>query len=199
MNNAALLFDIGNVLVRFDFTVAAQRFAALSDASAEEVLALLTPFKDDLESGRISDEDFMAQSIGRIRFHGTNGDFVRIWGDIFSENEPMIKLVRELSGKIPLYLLSNTSGLHKAWLFDKFDVFSLFHGGVYSHEARCMKPHEPIYRKAITQFALEPSRTFYIDDLEANIVTGQRLGLQCHHYDPDQHERLERELLAWLP
>ena len=79
-----------------------------------------------------------------------------------------------------------------------FDVFSLFEGGVYSHEARCMKPHEPIYREVIQQFALEPAQTFYIDDLAANIVTGQRLGLQCHPYDPNQHERLVHELAAWM-
>src|SRR3954468_12288622 len=66
MPSPALLFDIGNVLVRFDFSVAAQRLAGLSTATVEEVFELLSPFKDDLECGRISNDDFIAQSIERI-------------------------------------------------------------------------------------------------------------------------------------
>lgn len=187
----ALLFDIGNVLVRFDFTHAAQRLAASSDASAQEVLALLSPFKDDLESGRIADDDFIAQSTGRIGFRGSREDFVAIWGDIFTENVPMIARAKQLAGKIPLYLLSNTSGLHKAWLFEKFDIFSKFDGGIYSHEVQCMKPHEPIFQEAIRTLRIEPEHTLYIDDLPDNIATGKRLGFRCHHYHPDRHEEFE--------
>jgi putative hydrolase of the HAD superfamily len=193
----ALLFDIGNVLVRFDFSPAAQKFASLSKATAQEVLSLLAPFKDDLESGRIADDDFIAQSVERIGFRGTRDEFVQIWGDIFTANEPMIARVKQLSGQMPLYLFSNTSGLHKAWLFEKFDVFGLFAGGIYSHEAHCMKPHEPIFHAAINAFGLEPGQTLYIDDLPDNIATGRRLGFQCHQYHPDRHEEFEPALTAF--
>ena len=181
MPSPALLFDIGNVLVRFDFTVAAQRLAALSRASAEEVLALLSPFKDELESGRISDDDFITQSMERIGFRGTREDFVSIWGDIFTPNAPMISAVGRLAADHPLYLLSNTSGLHKEWLFANFEVFRHFTGGIYSHEAGCMKPHEPIFRSVIETFDLDPCRTLYIDDLADNIAAGKRLGFVCQH------------------
>lgn len=194
----ALLFDIGNVLVRFDFTVAAQRFASMSAASAEQVLALLSPFKDELESGRISDEDFVTQSMERIGFRGTREDFARIWGDIFTPNAPMISAVGRLAAEHPLYLLSNTSGLHKDWLFANFEVFRQFTGGIYSHEAGCMKPHEPIFQSAIETFELDPRRTLYIDDLADNIAAGQRLGFVCHHYHPDRHDAFEADLQDWL-
>lgn len=198
MPSRAFLFDIGNVLVHFDFTPAIQRFARLSRAGESEIKQLLSPFKDDLESGNIRDEDFIARSIERIGFRGTADEFTAIWGDIFTENEPMIAFVKSLAGKHPLYLLSNTSGLHKAWLFEHFDIFRLFEGGIYSHEAQCMKPHEPIYRLALEQYQLDPATTFYIDDLADNIVTGQRLGLVCHHYSPGQHGVLEDAVQAWL-
>lgn len=193
----ALLFDIGNVLVRFDFSHAALKFASRSNATAQEVLSLLAPFKDDLESGRIADDDFISQSVKRIGFRGTREEFVEIWGDIFTANAPMITQVRELAGRMPLYLLSNTSGLHKTWLFEKFDVFGLFAGGIYSHEARCMKPHEPIFHEAIRAFSLEPQHTLYIDDLPDNIETGKRLGFQCHQYHPDRHEEFGPALMAF--
>jgi FMN phosphatase YigB (HAD superfamily) len=198
MPSRALVFDIGNVLVRFDFTVAAQRLAAMSDANTDEVLGLLAPFKEDLESGRISDEDFVTQATAGTRFRGTREEFIRIWGDIFTENAPMISAVAELATTHPLYLLSNTSGLHKEWLFANFPFFSHFAGGIYSHEAHCMKPDEAIYQAAVSSFQLDPSRTLYIDDLRDNIATGERLGFQCHHYHPDRHEAFQAALQSWL-
>jgi putative hydrolase of the HAD superfamily len=197
MSSPALLFDIGNVLVRFDFTAAAKRFASQSEATTGEVLALLAPFKDDLECGRISDSDFVAQSMARIGFRGSREEFIDIWSDIFTENAPMIAAVEELAADHPLYLLSNTSGLHKDWLFAKFPVFRHFAGGIYSHEAGSMKPHEPIFRAALEAFGLVASRTLYVDDLPDNIATGRRLGLLTHHYHPDRHEDFRAALEKW--
>ena len=37
-----------------------------------------------------------------------------------------------------------------------------------------------------------------IDDLEANISTGHRMGFLTHLYDLRQHEKLEREVEAFL-
>jgi len=199
MSDPAFLFDIGNVLVRFDFSEAARRFAAQSDASAAEVLAQLTPFKDELESGQISDDDFIKESTSRIGFRGTRDEFATIWGDIFTENEPMLARVRQIAGKYPLYLLSNTNGLHKDWLYAHFDIFQLFDGGIFSHEVSCMKPYEPIFKAAVDTYNLDPAKTFYIDDLSDNIATGKRLGFVSHHYDPDQHHRVEDDLKVWLP
>ena len=198
MPSPALLFDIGNVLVRFDFTAAAQRLAAQSRATAEEVLALLSPFKDDLESGRISDDDFITQSTARIGFEGTREDFIHIWSDIFTENTPMIAAVAQLAVTHPLYLLSNTSGLHKDWLFEKFEVFRHFAGGIYSHAAGAMKPHDFIFEAAVKAFGLDPARTLYIDDLPDNIATGKRLGFVSHLYHPDKHPDFELALKDWL-
>ena len=190
---SAYLLDIGNVIVRFDWTIAKQRIAAHSKVTADEAFALISPFKDDYESGQMSDEDFVTQSMALTGFKGSREDFIEIWSDIFTENPPMIQLIQSLHGKAPLYLLSNTNGLHKEWLFAKFPVLNLFSGGIYSHEAKCMKPHEPIFHQAITQFDLDPATTLYIDDLADNIATGQRLGFVSHHYDPAQHERLIHE------
>src|SRR5262249_8876042 len=63
VQSPAFLFDIGNVLAHFDFAPAIQRFAELSDATSDEVLARLTTPKDDLESGQMSDEVFIRKSI----------------------------------------------------------------------------------------------------------------------------------------
>jgi glucose-1-phosphatase len=190
MSEPAFLFDIGNVLVRFDFTHALARLADMSSVPVIQVPGLLTPLKDAVESGQMSDDDFIAQSIAKLGFRGGRNDFIDLWGDIFTEHEPMNAVVQHLAGQHPLYLFSNTSGLHKEWLFERFDVFRHFKDGVYSYEARSSKPNEGMYHEAI--------RRFYIDDLVDNITTGRRLGFVSHQYDARQHEKLEAEIEAFL-
>jgi glucose-1-phosphatase len=198
MSGPAFLFDIGNVLVRFDFTHALFRLAEMSSIPMHEVPAALTPLKDAVESGQMTDDDFIAQSIAKLGFRGGRTDFIGLWGDIFTEHAPMNALVQRLVGQHPLYLFSNTSGLHKEWLFERFEVFRHFEGGVYSYEARSSKPHEGMYREAIRRFDLDPAQTFYIDDLPDNIATGRRLGFLSHQYDHQKHEKLEEEVEAFL-
>lgn len=198
MPPTAFLFDIGNVLVHFDFKEASRRFAEQSDATPDEVLAVLLPFKNRLESGRISDDDFITQSTARIGFRGSREDFITIWGNIFAQNPPMSKLVERLSHIAPLYLLSNNHGLHKEWLFTHFEIFRHFKGAVFSHEVGCMKPHVAIYRKAIGQFSLQPEQTFFLDDLPDNIATARHLGFICHQYHSESHEDLEAVVSRWL-
>lgn len=192
------LFDIGNVLVHFDFAPAVRRLAEMSGATADAVKSLLAPIKEDHESGRLDDDDFITQGIARIGFGGSRAEFAEIWSDIFTPNTPMTALVDRLSGRHRLYLFSNTSGLHKDWFMQRFDVFSRFGGGVFSHEVRCMKPDEAFYRAAIGQFGLDPAQTFYIDDLAENIAAGAQFGFVTHHYDPGRHPELEAGVERWL-
>jgi len=194
----AFLFDIGNVLVHFDFAKAVRRLAETSEATPDAMKTLLEPIKEDLESGRMSDDDFITQSIARIGFGGSRAEFAEIWSDIFTENIPMTALVRRLAREHPLYLFSNTSGLHKEWFMRRFDVFAQFRGGIFSHEAGCMKPDAAIYEKAIAQLDLDPAQTFYIDDLPENIAAGERLRFTTHHYASDRHEALEQRVERWL-
>lgn len=198
MSQRAFLFDIGNVLVRFDFAPAIRLLAERSRASETEINSLLLPFKDAHERGRIGDDEFVATSIELIGFRASEAEFRRIWNDIFTENAPMLETVRRLAGNHRLLHLSNTSGLHKGWLEERFDFFPHFEGGSYSHEVGEMKPHDGIYGHALETFGLDPARTFYVDDLLPNIMAGRRFGLNSHHYAPDDHAAFEKALAAWL-
>jgi putative hydrolase of the HAD superfamily len=102
-----------------------------------------------------------------------------------------------LAGQVPLYLLSNTSGLHKDYLLRTFPIFRHFADGVYSYSARSSKPEEAIFQQAIERFDLDPALTFYVDDLEPNIATARRLGFDAFLYDLNRHDLFEAALEAW--
>jgi putative hydrolase of the HAD superfamily len=187
----AFLFDIGNVLVRFDFARAARIVAPLCDAAdADDVLRRIDGVKYGYEDGQVSRADFLRKAFDAAGYRGSEAQFIAAWQAIFSENEPMTALVRSLRGKFPLYLLSNTNDMHVEGLFRDFPVFSQFAGATFSHEAKASKPHRPIYEIACRTHGLDPRATFFIDDLAANIATARDIGFHAHHYHHDRHGEL---------
>ena len=189
------LVDIGNVLCVFDFDAMLERLAARSRGSVQEAMGEFDTLKDRYESGAWDDERFIAHVTAAVQFEGDRDEFVRIWSEIFTLNAPMAATVASLAGAgHPLYLLSNTNGLHLDYLVRTFPVFSHFAGGVFSHLAGSIKPAPPIYETAIENFALDPAGTLYVDDLPQNIAAGRRLGFRSHQYSPDRHD----EFLSWL-
>jgi glucose-1-phosphatase len=194
----ALLSDIGNVLVSFDFCPAAARFAERCPFSTDEVLRVLDPLKVPLESGGLMGDEFVRRGMETIHFDGSPAEFTTIWCDIFQTNTAMEHTLTSLPADLPRYLLSNTSDLHKEYLFREFPIFSHFSDGVYSYLARSMKPDEAIFRTAIDSLGLVPEETLFVDDLEPNIATAQQLGFVTHHYDLNTHHAFEATLQSWL-
>lgn len=198
MASPALLSDVGKVLIDFDFSIAARRLAEKCDHSAETVMTLFDDIKGAHETGGLADEEFVRQGMARTGFRGTPEEFASIWCEIFTENEPMRASLDAVASKLPMYLLSNTCGLHKDYFLRTFNVFRHFLDGTYSYSAGCAKPGEEIFRKTIEQFDLDPARTFYVDDLQANIATARRLGFRAFHYSFAKHPQFQAELGEWL-
>lgn len=190
----AFLFDIGNVLLRFDFNVALQKLAHHCDPAAEKILELIEPVKAAYEGGRMERADFQAEVRAILRYTGSDTDFVSAWEDIFTENQPMIDLVHQLRGRYPLYLLSNTSDIHVDFIFRRYPVFSLFDDAVYSYKVQASKPEREIYEITARQLGINPAETFFIDDLLPNIESAREAGFLTHHYHHEQHDKLLSEL-----
>ena len=193
----SFLFDIGNVIVRFDFTRALRAVASLSDAPDEAaVLQRIDAVKLVYEDGQMTRDAFLREAFALLKYRGTREQFIAAWQDIFWANEPMHALIRSLHGRFPIHLLSNTNDMHVEGLFRDFDVFGCITTGVYSHEVQASKPDPRIYAIACEKCGIEPATTFFIDDLAANIEAARAAGFQAHHYHHDRHQALLDELQA---
>lgn len=191
------LFDIGNVIVRFDFAKALRAIAAQSDVADEAAtLARIDGIKLHYEDGQLTREEFLRRTFAVLNYRGTEAEFIAAWQGIFTANEPMHILIGQLAGKHPIYLLSNTNDMHVEGLFRDFPVFRHVTGGTYSHTARASKPHPRIYEIACKQHGITPAETIFIDDLADNIATANRLGFQTHHYHPGRHQSLLDQIAA---
>src|SRR5687768_6633602 len=190
----AIIFDIGNVLLRFDFNLAVQKLQSHCTPAGEKILDLIEPVKLAYEAGRMQRADFQAEVRAILTYTGTDEHFISAWEDIFTENNLMMELVRKLHSRLPLYLLSNTSDIHLDFIFQRYPIFQLFTDGVYSFKARASKPEREIYEIAERQFGVVPAETLFIDDLAVNIEAAREAGFQVHHYDMHHHERLLDQL-----
>lgn len=186
----AVIFDIGNVLLTFDYTVAEQEILKHTGQDAPPSQEALHPLRMDHETGRISRVDFIKAVREAFSHDGPEDHFMDVWSRIFEVNTPMVEWARSLHQTKPLYLLSNIGCIHHDHIFAEYEFFhTLFRDGVYSYKAGVMKPERTIFELARTQFGVDPSRTLYIDDLIDNVRSAASLGFIGHHYDPLQHDR----------
>lgn len=188
MKPGAFIFDIGNVLVRFDHDRAARALAAmganLSDRAGLEDLAAR------YERGEADRAGFLSGLRVMLRHNADDDAVARAWQEIFEPNLPMWDLVEKLHAAYPLYLLSNTNCLHHDYLLREYAIFEKFSDGVFSYRAKLAKPDRAIFELAIRQFAVDPHTTVYLDDLTANVEAARAAGLRAFRYDPDAHEDL---------
>ncbi len=184
----AFLFDIGNVIITFDFGISARRLAELSRASAEEIIERVGPLTVGLELGEIQPKEFVAEAAERIGYGGDAATFRSLFADIFELNEPMVEFIASLKAEgVPLHLLSNTNAIHAPFFEANYEVFGLFDGRVYSHEVGLMKPDPAIYELVTERLSLDPSRTLYIDDMPENCAAGAAAGFLVEPYSADRH------------
>ena len=116
MKIEALIFDLGNVVIRFDWQTAEGRLRARSGSGTssprEDMKGLISRF----EVGEISQEMFVSMAAAAIGFQGDEQEFIAIFNSIFSRNPSMERSIQQLAGRFPIYLLSNTSELHLSYL-----------------------------------------------------------------------------------
>lgn len=190
----ACLFDIGNVLVTFDYSRTFAGIALRSVRTYEEIHAHLAEVCDSLETGRLSSEDFITRGVEFIGGGVSREEFEEAFTGIFEPIQPVWKIVETVTEKVPAWLFSNTSELHEQWLLRQYPGFAGFRGGFFSWRLGVMKPDPGIYEHALAALGLPASEIAYIDDLPANIETGRRLGFHCHQYDRTRHGDLQKFL-----
>ncbi|MDB6071574.1 MAG: HAD-superfamily hydrolase, subfamily variant 3 [Verrucomicrobiales bacterium] len=193
----AVLFDIGNVLLKFDFNRAARAMAAHCEKSVEEIRTALDGWQHRHETGTVTSDDFGTALRAEIGYTGAESLFREQFCDIFTPNEPMWEFARSLFGKVPVYLFSNISLWHETWVFEKYPDFVRFDGGFYSWRLLAMKPDPAFYKAAVEALPFPPGRIAYMDDMPLNVEGGRAAGFQCWQYSADEHPAFLAHAAGW--
>ena len=195
----AVIFDLGNVLINFDHTIAAKRIAALCDKSPQEIYQLFFDSNSTqlFEEGKICASDFFFSVKEMLGLLIGYEEFLSIWNGIFfltDDNRKVHRLVKALRPAYTTALLSNINELHFQYLKKSFPVFDVFDHLFASYEMGFIKPDPRIYKKTLSLLALTPQETFYVDDRPELIAKACELGMRAFVYTGP--EQLRKDLLA---
>ncbi|MBN2703017.1 MAG: HAD family phosphatase [Pontiellaceae bacterium] len=185
----AILFDVGNVLVDFQF----ERLYAVhaTHSGRPEV-----PFSDrDLERrnavemGQISDAQWVEYLNGAKGLNWSVDDLINIWRGLFSVNETGYRLFRRaVESNVRVYTLSNIAQHHIDAIEANWSgFFSGADGLFFSYQIGVRKPHADIYRHALEQMAVLPEECLFIDDLLENVNAARALGFQAIQFVPENY------------
>jgi putative hydrolase of the HAD superfamily len=192
----AIIFDLGGVLIPFDFERAHEALARVCPYSAEGISqriaasGLVEPF----EAGLIEPGDFVAQLSRTLELRLDFDGFCRIWNHIFTDPLLPESLIQGLASRYRLLLLSNTNAIHFAMIRQAYPALRHFRELLLSYELRTLKPRPDIFRVAIERAGCRPQECFYTDDTAVHVEAARALGIDAVRFQ--NREQLERELQA---
>jgi FMN phosphatase YigB (HAD superfamily) len=190
--SSAIVFDLGKVLVDFDFSIAARRIAAHSTRPPAEIKSFIdqTPLLLDYESGRLTRREFFERVRAATGFRGTIKEFGGFFADIFTPIPAMIELHAALRRKkIPAYIFSNTNELAIEHIRRDFPFFKDFDGYIFSYEVGAMKPQPEIYKAMEKMSGRSGADLIYIDDRLENAEAGSARGWQTILHETPEKTR----------
>src|SRR5665213_438718 len=171
----SIVFDLGKVLVDFDYSIAARKVAARSTKQVPDLQHFLgsSPILQRYESGQLTRQQFFDEMRQTTGFTATLEEFSADFADIFVPIAPMIGLHEELRQRGFLtYIFSNTNDMAIEHVRHNFPFFKHFDGYIFSYEVKSMKPQPKIYEAAETMTGRRGADMIYIDDRAENIEAG---------------------------
>jgi len=181
----AILFDLGKVLVNFNFETGVQALHAACSISRNRLEEVLWDenWICRYERGEISTSEFHAYLRETADLGLDLPDFCETWSSVFLPGLLVSEdLLLALKRKYPLILVSNTNELHIDFVRTNYRVLDYFDHHVLSYEVGSLKPDRKIFDYAIAVSGHEPEALFFTDDREENIVAARQLGMHAHQF-----------------
>ena len=177
-----IVFDVGNVLVRWDPQFIVNQVFPKDD---EPTKLMLKIFKHqtwyDLNLGTITEREAIN------RYHQQLGiDVLRLEHLLHTVKESLVlvpgsvELLQRLHDKpFNLYALTDNTVEIMAYLKNKYRFWPLFKGIVVSAEIGYLKPSKEIYHYLLDHHQLKAHETIFIDDMAHNVEGAKALGIEA--------------------
>jgi HAD superfamily hydrolase (TIGR01509 family) len=180
-----VVFDLGKVLVDFDYSIAARRIAARSTMPPRDIQHFIdhSPPLFRYETGLMTRQEFFEEIRSTTGFLGDIDEFGQFFADIFSPMDDMIALHARLRQcGFPTFIFSNTNDLAISHIRSNFPFFAKFDAYVFSYEHGAMKPDAKLYEVVERVTGRKGKEILYLDDRIENAQTGAARGWQVIHH-----------------
>jgi HAD superfamily hydrolase (TIGR01509 family) len=201
MKPPALVFDLGKVLVDFDYSIAARRIVPLCSPPCDpaKFFTQHAGLLEKYELGKFTTQEFFNQLKAATGFSGKQEEFNSFFADIFTPMPEMIALQSELrKTRMPAYIFSNTNDLAIDHIRRRFPFFSDFDGYVLSYEHGAMKPSARLYEIVERASGRRGAEIIYLDDRPENVEAGVARGWQGILHESAETTRTALQKLGLL-
>ncbi len=194
-----IVFDMGNVLLKFDPELFMTREGITGEADRRIVRNELFRSLEwaQMDLGVLTEDTAEPSILKRIpeRLRPAVSRLLRSWAFPREQIPGMEELVRRLKeAGYGIYLLSNASVMqHEYW--PQLPVSRYFDGKLISCDVKAVKPMPEIYRLFTDRFSLKPEECIFLDDAIQNVAGAVSCGWQgiVFHGEAEEAERKLRE------
>lgn len=189
MKIKAIVFDMGNVLVKYDFMIFLNQFEKICKKPRKEIIdVFLSAYSNKFDTGKISGLDFYTEIVNNLEINISFEDFKKMYCSIFLKNNDFKKYAEKIIDKYPAYILSNIDELHYEHIVNNFNWVNNIDTHFLSYEMGLLKPDEKIYKNIINNIKdYNPEEILFIDDKTENIEGAQKAGLKAIHYSSTEY------------
>ena len=189
-----ILFDLGGVILDINIQATLKQFYELGFPA--ELMQYPESMSTDVffkyQTGKLDTEQFRNAIRESAGVEMSDQVFDEAWNAMLIRiPEERATLLKRLSERYPLYMLSNTSSLHVEVFEPMFlksaglSIHEVFTKIYYSHEIGWHKPDHEAWEFVIKDAGIKPEETLFLDDSIHNVKASQELGFQAIHI----HER----------
>ena len=175
-----IIFDIGNVLMDFNFQICFRAYAPDEETYQKIVKATVqSPVWAEFDRGVWTDEEILEgfikndpsiESILRNMFERLEG--------IIKQRDYAIPWIRELKESgYQVLVLSNFPKKVYELFQNEMTFLQEVDGGILSYQDQVIKPDKEIYNLLMSRYQLNPQECVFLDDLKDNIKTAKELGM----------------------
>ena len=180
-----IIFDLGRVLVDFDFWLVIRRLARFTKLTEKEIRRyfLQTSLWGAFERGEVAPKDFYNRVSNDLKLQNLSfKEFAVLWNTIFTEKHDSVSILARLKGRYRVALLSNVNILHWEHVRATHDFIRWFDHPITSFEVGRRKPDPDIYLAALHTAGVAPSKAIFIDDMESHVLGARSLGIRAHRF-----------------
>jgi len=198
---SVIVFDLGKVLVDFDYAIAAQKIAPRGSTTLRAIGEYINQSRlfVQYELGAVTTEQFCTELCRVSGFRGTPAEFGECFANIFVQIDPMIRLQAALRQRgLPAYIFSNTNELAAQHIRRTFPFYANFDGYILSYQHGAMKPDARLYEVVELASARRGAEILYVDDRPENVAAGAARGWQVILHESPEKSRAAIEKLGLL-
>ena len=182
-----VIFDMDQVLCRYDRPQRVRRLAALSSRTAEEIFAAIwqSGFEASSEAGAMDAETYLRGFGDRMGYPLSRSQWVEARRMAMTPFPDVLSLVADIKRYVSVAVLTNNGFLTKETIALLFPGLpALFEPKLtFSAEFGARKPDPQVYRRLLARLGIAPEATLMVDDDADNVAGAEAAGLRGHVFD----------------